>query len=127
MSTSRTKFYLDKRNRKWMGVCAGLADFTGVDVLWWRVGAVLTTLFAAGPLLPIAYLVIGWMADPKPADFYGETPVEQKFWQKVRIAPSRTIRDVHASFRDVDRRLAHVERHYTSENTRLAAEIDNLK
>ncbi len=125
--SSRTKFYLNKREKKWLGVCAGLADFTGVDVLWWRVGAVLMTLFAAGPLIPIAYLVIGWMAEDKPSQFYGESVVDQKFWQKVRIAPSRSIRDVHASFRDVDRRLAHVERHYTSQNTRLAAEIDNLK
>ena len=125
--SSRTKFYLNKRERKWLGVCAGLADFTGVDVLWWRVGAVLMTLFAAGPLLPIAYLVIGWMAEDKPSQFYGESVENQKFWQKVRLAPSRSIRDVHASFRDVDRRLAHVERHYTSQNTRLAAEIDNLK
>ena len=29
---SRTKFYLDKRNGKVMGVCAGIADYTGLDV-----------------------------------------------------------------------------------------------
>lgn len=125
MSTSRTRFYLDKRNRKWLGVCAGLADFTGVDVLWWRVGAVVATIAGVG-ILPLIYLVIGWMAEPKPSDFYTESVADQKFWQKVRIAPSRSIRDVHASFRDIDRRLAHVERHYTSQNTRLAAEIDSL-
>ncbi len=125
--SSRTKFYLNKRERKWLGVCAGLADYTGIDVLWWRVGAVLATLFAAGPLLPIAYLVVGLMATDKPTEFYGETLEDRQFWQKVRVAPSRSIRDVHASFRDIDRRLAHVERHYTSQNTRLAAEIDSLK
>lgn len=124
--SSRTKFYLDKRNKKWLGVCAGLADYTGVDVLWWRVGAVVATIAGAG-ILPIVYIVIGLMADPKPVDFYEETPVDQKFWQKVRLAPSRTIRDVHSSFRDIDRRLAHVERHYTSQNTRLADEIESLR
>lgn len=126
MSTSRTKFYLDKRNKKWLGVCSGLADFTGIDVLWWRVGAVVATMAGAG-ILPVVYIVIGLMANPKPSDFYGESPTDRKFWQKVRLAPSRSIRDVHSSFRDIDRRLAHVERHYTSQNTRLAAEIDNLK
>ena len=30
--SSRTKFYLDKQNRKWLGVCSGIADYTGVDV-----------------------------------------------------------------------------------------------
>ena len=124
--SSRTKFYLDKRNKKWLGVCAGLADYTGVDVLWWRVGAVVATIAGAG-ILPLVYIVIGMMAEAKPNDFYEQTAVDQKFWQKVRLAPSRSIRDVHSSFRDIDRRLAHVERHYTSQNTRLAAEIDNLK
>src|SRR3546814_12795807 len=32
MSASRTKFYLDKQNAKWSGVCAGIADYSGIDV-----------------------------------------------------------------------------------------------
>jgi phage shock protein C len=124
--TGRTRFYLDKRNGKFMGVCSGLADFTGIDVLWWRIGAVLGTIAGAG-ILPIAYLVIGWMADPKPAHQYEDSLEDRKFWQNVRLAPSRSIRDVHSSFRNLDRRLSDIERHYTSQNTRLAAEIDNLK
>ncbi len=44
MSASRTKFYLDKQNAKWSGVCAGIADYSGIDALWVRVGAVLLTL-----------------------------------------------------------------------------------
>ena len=32
MSASRTKFYLDKQNSKWLGVCAGIADYTGIDL-----------------------------------------------------------------------------------------------
>ena len=32
--SSRTKFYLDKANGKWLGVCSGLADYTGIDVIW---------------------------------------------------------------------------------------------
>ena len=44
MNTPRTKFYRDKINGKIMGVCAGIADYTGVDVLWVRLGAVALTL-----------------------------------------------------------------------------------
>ena len=29
---SRTRFYRDKQNGKMMGVCAGIADYTGFDV-----------------------------------------------------------------------------------------------
>lgn len=58
---SRAKLYLDKQNAKLLGVCAGLADFTGIDVLWIRVAAVLATLLGSGfPLL--AYIVIAMLA-----------------------------------------------------------------
>ena len=38
MNTPRTTLYKDKQNAKLMGVCAGLADYTGLDALWWRLG-----------------------------------------------------------------------------------------
>lgn len=125
----RTGFYLDKRNGKFLGVCAGIADYTGFDVLWVRVATVVGTLFAF-PFPAIVYLVIGWMADPKPYALYAEEeadPEERQFWQKTRAAPGRTIREVRSSFRDIDRRLRDIELTYTSPNHRLAREIDELK
>lgn len=127
MSARRTKFYLDKREGKIMGVCAGLADYTGVDLTLVRVGVVLLTVFALGPVAIIAYLVLGWVANDKPREFYDEDPAETKFWQKVRAKPGNSVRQVRASFRDIDRRLADVEAHVTSHNSRLAAEIDALR
>ena len=38
MSSPRTRFYRDKVNGKFMGVCSGIADYTGVDALWIRLG-----------------------------------------------------------------------------------------
>lgn len=125
MSVRRTKFYLDKRNKKLMGVCAGLADYMGVDTVWVRVATVLATLFLGWPIL--VYLVIGWVAQPKPYALYEDDEDTQAFWRKARIAPQRTIRDVRSSFRDIDRRLRDIEAHVTSSNSRLAAEIDSLK
>lgn len=127
MSARRTSFYLDRRNKKAMGVCAGLADYTGVDVTLVRVGTVLLTAFALGPLMPIAYVVLGWMATDKPREFYGSDRQEEKFWQQVRAKPSASVRDVRSRFRDIDRRLADIETHVTSQNTRLANEIDALR
>jgi len=34
---SRTRFYRDKRNGKVMGICAGIADYTGFDVALIRI------------------------------------------------------------------------------------------
>ena len=126
MSASRTKFYLDKQNKKWLGVCSGIADYTGVDVLWVRIGAVLLTLAGGFPWTLVGYWLAAWMAEPKPYGLY-ESPEEEKFWQRVRSSPARSTRDVRAKFRDIDRRLADVELFYTSRNSRLADEIDSLR
>lgn len=126
MNASRTKFYIDKQNAKWLGVCAGIADYTGIDVLWIRIGTVLVTLMGAFPWTLIAYLLAAWFAQPKPLGLYSSKE-DEKFWQGVRVNPTRSARDVRAKFRDVDRRLAEVELHYTSPNKRLADEIDSLR
>lgn len=126
MSASRTKFYLDKKNGKWSGVCAGIADYTGLDVTWVRVGAILLTLAGGFPWTLIAYFAVVWMANSKPAGLY-ETVEDEKFWQGVRSNPKRSAYEVRSTFRDIDRRMADIEMYYTSRNTRLADEIDSLR
>lgn len=125
MSASRTAFYLDKVNAKWLGVCSGIADYTGVDVTVVRIVTVLGTVFGSGVLL-FAYLIIAWMAPTRPSGLY-DNAEDVKFWQGVRQSPSRSTRDVRAKFRDLDRRLADIEAHYTSRNSTLADEIDALR
>jgi phage shock protein C len=126
MNARHTKFYLDKRNGKFMGVCAGIADYTGVDVTLVRVGTVLLTVLGSGMTI-IAYLVVGWIAPKKPRELRDETPEQTKFWQGVRASPARTVRDVRSRFRDIDRRLGEVETYVTSSNSRLAREIEQLR
>lgn len=126
MSASRTKYYLNKQNAKWAGVCAGLADYTGIDALWVRVGAIVLTLMGGFPWTLIAYFIAAWMADTRPYGLY-ENAEEERFWQGVRTNPARTTRDVRSRFRDIDRRLGDLETHYTSSNARLAREIEELR
>jgi phage shock protein C len=124
VNAERTRFYRDKLNGKLMGVCAGIADYTGVNVLWVRLGAVILST-TVGVIIPI-YIVIGLLAPKKPQHLYGSHD-EQRFWQGVRQSPARTAREVRASFRDIDRRLADVEAFYVSSNPRLSAEIERLR
>jgi phage shock protein C len=56
-------FTLDRSNGKIMGVCAGIANRTGVDVTIVRVALVLLTLCALGPIGVVAYLLAGWLAE----------------------------------------------------------------
>ena len=126
MSASRTKFYLDKQNRKWLGVCAGIADYTGIDVTVIRLGFV-ASLFISGGNMLLAYWIIAWMAPRKPSELYEQNPEQKKFWQGVRRNPHQITRDVRSRFRDIDRRLADVEIYVTSSNNRLAREIEQLR
>lgn len=125
MNSPRTSFYRDKANGKLMGVCAGIADYTGVNSLWVRLGFIGLIFLTGGSILPF-YFLVGLLADKKPAALYVDRQ-EQKFWQGVRQSPARTTREVRARFRDLDRRLADVETFYVSNNPRLSAEIERLR
>ena len=124
MNSPRTRFYRDKLNGKFLGVCAGIADYTGVDALWVRLGFIILTFAMGWPVL--VYLALGLLAPKKPEHLYSDRQ-EQEFWQRVRQSPARTAREVRAQFRDIDRRLADVESFYVSNNPRLSAEIERLR
>lgn len=123
----RTKYYLDRQNRKYKGVCAGIADYTGFDVTLIRVVTVLLTVMGGFPWTLIAYWLTAWLARDKPRELSGDSPEETKFWQGVRASPGRSVRNVRSRFRDLDRRLADIETHVTSGNMSLANEIEKLR
>ena len=123
---SRTGFYLDKKNGKVMGVCSGLADYTGFDVTLVRILFVLGVFMGGGALIPV-YFVAGFIAHDKPRELQDSNPEEKKFWQGVRTSPSRTAAEIRSRFRDIDRRLAQVEHYVTIENRSLAREIEQLR
>lgn len=55
-------FGLDRRHGKIFGVCAGIADYFGIDPLGVRIGFVLGTLIGFGSFILI-YLAIALIAD----------------------------------------------------------------
>lgn len=60
MSASNS-FRLNKNRGKIMGVCAGLADYSGIDLMVIRVLTVLLTLCGVGSTI-ILYLIVGLIA-----------------------------------------------------------------
>jgi phage shock protein C len=125
VNSPRTTLYRDKQNSKLMGVCSGIADYTGVNVLWVRLGFIVLLLTVAPILLP-AYFIAGMLLNKKPPHLYVDAD-EQKYWQRVRQSPKRTAREIRSRFRDIDRRLADVETYYVTSNPRLSAEIERLR
>ena len=123
---SRTRFYLDRQRGKWKGVCAGIADYVGIDVMWVRLSAILLTVAGGFPWTLIAYWATAWMASPRPAGLYVDAD-EARFWQGVRTNTKRSAQEIRSTFRDIDRRLADIESYYVSKNTQLADEIERLR
>ena len=125
MSSERTTLYRDKQHAKLTGLCAGIADYTGVSVGWVRIGALLMIPLTGLWVIP-AYFIASLFLPKKPPHLYVDAQ-EQKYWQRVRQSPQRTAREIRARFRDIDRRLAEVENYYVSSNPRLSAEIERLR
>ncbi len=123
---SRTRFYLDRGRRKLMGVCSGIADYTGFDVTLVRVAMVMA-VFIASPIIVLGYLLVGWIAEDKPRELVAEDPEARRFWQAVRASPSRSARDIRSRLREINRRLADIETYVTSDNHSLAREIERLR
>ena len=123
---SRTRFYRDKRNGKIMGICAGIADYTGFDVSLVRIAMIAAVFLSSGSILPV-YFIAGMIAPDKPRELESSDVEERAFWRSVRQSPTRTARDIRLRLKDIDRRLADVESYVTTENRSLAREIEQLR
>ena len=123
---SRTRFYRDKQNGKVMGVCAGIADYTGFDVALVRICFLAAVFMSGGSVLPF-YFIAGWVAPNRPSELAYDRSEDRQFWQGVRASPTRAAQDIRSRFKDIDRRLADIESYVTTENRSLAREIEQLR
>jgi phage shock protein C len=58
------RFVLNRSQGKVMGVAAGLANWTGIDVLLVRLGLV-AALLMTGPVVILFYVLTGWLASDR--------------------------------------------------------------
>ena len=112
----RKTFRVDRSNRKWMGVCAGIANHTGIDVTFVRLGVVALTLLGGFPWTLIAYFAIAYLARPKAGDTRDE-----------RASLRTSTRQMQASMRDIDRRMVEIDSYVAGSNSRLSVEIEQLR
>jgi phage shock protein C len=115
---TRKAFRLDRREGKLMGVCAGLANYTGLDVTLIRVGVVVVTLLGAFPWTLIAYGVAAWVAKPTQSRF-----------AEADAVPARRVsaKDVRDSMTDIDRRMIAIDAYVAGSDSKLSREIEELR
>jgi phage shock protein C len=118
------QLYRDKENGKLLGVCAGLADYLGVDVMFVRIGTVLGAVFFTMPVVG-AYLLAALVLKTKPPRAYASRE-EEDFWRTVATKPDVTVAGLRQKFRDVERRLAGMETYVSSKEFELNRAINDL-
>jgi phage shock protein C len=115
------KFQLDRRNGKFMGVCAGIANYLGLNATLVRIAAVAVTLLGAFPWTLFAYGIAAWLAKPKQEPGYDIAA-------DIRTLRSGARDNYQATMRDIDRRLAEVDSYMSSaDSRRLSREIEELR
>jgi phage shock protein C len=116
--TGERKFSVDRRNGKLAGVCAGIADYTGIDVTLVRVALVVGTLAGGFPWTLVAYGIAAWLGRPK---HDGLTEAEA-----FRV-PRASVAEMREPVRDIDRRLAEIDSYVASSSSRLEREFEELR
>ena len=113
MNARGKRFEIDCNEGKLLGVCAGIANYTGIDATIVRVGAVVLTLAVSLPWTFIAYFGLAFLGRPGRA---------------TRQAGGLISREESRErMRSLDLRMQAIETYATSANSRLAREIEELR
>lgn len=123
-SSSRYRLWRNPDRGIVAGVCAGIADFLGVEPIVVRVVAVFGLFFFFPPTLG-AYVVLAVVLKPKPRALYA-SPDEEAFWRGVNAAPADTLQGLKRKFRELEERLGGMESQVTSRDFELHRKFRDL-
>ena len=114
MSVRGRRFETDRSDGKILGVCAGIAKSTGLDVTIVRVGVVVLALAVSVPWMLVAYCAAAFFGRPRRRAAYVPGRIEGREDSRERM-------------RSLDLRMQAIETYVTSSNSRLAREIEELR
>ena len=115
MMRALRNFRVDKNNGKVLGVCAGIANQTGWDVTFVRVGVAVLMIAIAFPWSVVPYALAGFFGRQRAYDDYG--------YETIRRPTEADLAEARA----MTARTAEIESCVASENSSLAREIEKLR
>ena len=121
---SGTRLWRDPDRRILAGVCAGIADYVGLEPIVVRLVAVLCLLFFFPPTI-VAYVILAIVLRPKPRALYAN-PEEEAFWRGVGTAPADTLQSLRRKFADLEMRLGRMEGQVASGDFELHRQFRDL-
>lgn len=123
--SSPRRFYRNPERGRIFGICAGIADYTGMSTCVVRCLVIVAGLVWF-PIIEIIYVAMGFMVAVKPGDLYKDVEDEQ-FWKSLRKSPTETFADARYRFKALDQRMQRIERYVTSRRFRLDREFRDLE
>ena len=117
------RLYRDTENGMCFGVCAGVADYFGFNLFAARCLTLLAFIFM--PVTILISLGAAFLLRRKPPELHG-TPEEEELKRTVRRDPHHVFHALRHRFRQMDARLARMERYITSPRYRLDKEFEDL-
>lgn len=127
-SPNPRRLYRPKDRQAVSGVCAGIADYFNVDVTWVRVAAVVGFFFTGFWPFVVGYFIAAFVIPERPASVREpRTAEEDQFWRGVSHRPEMTFSNLKYRFRDMDERLADLERVVTSDEWKLRRDFREIE
>lgn len=117
------RLFRDREHAMLAGVCAGLAEYFGLNRKGIRIATVLLMLlppFTA--FIIVSYVVLAIVLPVKPVDLY-QTQEQAEFWRGVSNAPSDVFGALSHRFRELNLRLERMEAFVTSKEFEIDREL----
>jgi phage shock protein C len=121
---SRYRLYRDPGNGLIAGVCAGIADYLGIERIVIRLAFVLALVFFIVPAA-LAYILLAIALPKRPPALY-RSDEEAAFWRGVATAPDDTLAGLRRRFGDLEGRIREMERQVTSGDADLRRKFRDL-
>ena len=124
-SDQRIRLYRDPAQGVIAGVCAGIADYLGVERIAVRI-AFMIALFLFFPPTLITYIVLAIALPKRPPALYASRE-DEAFWRGMAAAPEDTFHGLTRRFADLEARLRAMEQSVTSSDFELHRKFRDLR
>ena len=124
---NRVPLYRDPQHGKLTGVCAGVANFFGLERWLVRILVVSATLLGGGFLVILLYIALSLMLEKKPyvKEEYSAHTIKSKPWEQGKTA-KQLLETLESDLKQVERRVQKIEAYVTSEAFDVNREFNKL-
>ncbi|WP_243976679.1 envelope stress response membrane protein PspC [Vibrio natriegens] len=125
------ELYRDPANGKLAGVCAGFANYFGVEVWLIRILVISAGLLGGTFLVLLAYVALAFMLEKQPMTYSENIKSQQdhtlksKPWQKGQ-SPEQFLSVLERDFNRIDGKIRNMEAYVTSDTFRVNREFNKL-